>query len=133
MGNKPRVIIPGIGVQKPVGPIRKNARKRLEEKLANEQAQQVAETTESSKEAKENGSKGLDRQQAAEIVEKHTKRTKDGFAYITNSDVVLIIGADKLSDLTKDPIRRLGPITGTVYPWNVIDYFVKTPPIQKNT
>ncbi len=126
MGNKPRVTVPGIGTEEPAGPVPKNTRKRLAEKLENQQAQQAAQTTESSKEAKENASKGLDRQQAAEIVKKHTKKTEDGFSYVTNSDVVSIIGIDKFSDLTKDPIRRLGPITGTVYPWNVIDYLVKT-------
>lgn len=126
MGNKPRVIVPGIGTEEPAGPVPKNTRKRLAEKLESKQVQQAAQTTESSKEAKENASKGLDRQQAAEIVKKYTKKTEDGFSYVTDSDVVLIIGIDKFSDLTKDPIRRLGPIAGTVYPWNVIDYLVKT-------
>lgn len=126
MGNKPRVIVPGIGAEEPAGPVPKNTRKRLAEKLENQQAQQAAQIAEGSKEAKENASKGLDRQQAAEIVKKYTKKTEDGFSYVTDSDVVLIIGIDKFSDLTKDPIRKFGPIAGTVYPWNVIDYLVKT-------
>ena len=37
-------------------------------------------------------------------------------------DCLQLLGPERFLTLRSDPIRRLGPKSETVYPWNVIDY-----------
>jgi len=45
--NRPQVVIPGIGKPEPVGPIKENARKRLERKEKEDEVQRTKHRTES--------------------------------------------------------------------------------------
>ncbi len=44
------------------------------------------------------------------------------FRYVRHDDVKYLLGDYRFGQIIKDPIRKLGPIPKTIYPWNVIDY-----------
>ena len=44
------------------------------------------------------------------------------YAAISHGDALALLGEDRLSRLTRDPIRKLGPTPETIYPWNVQAY-----------
>ena len=48
----------------------------------------------------------------------------EGVKWEDCQDLLSVEGFSKLID---DPIRGLGPIKGTIYPWNVIDYLMEEP------
>jgi hypothetical protein len=45
-------------------------------------------------------------------------------------DAKSLLGDERFERLLHDPIRRLGPAIGTVYPWNVVDYLAQ-PDLRK--
>lgn len=63
---------------------------------------------------------------AEEIVRPHVKTIR-GFQYIEIETVKAILG-ERFATLEKDRIRFLGPVPGTIYPWNVIDYLTVEDP-----
>ena len=44
---------------------------------------------------------------------------------VKHGDCQDLLSVDGFIQLIDDPIRGLGPIKGTIYPWNVIDYLME--------
>jgi len=64
----------------------------------------------------------LTRADASLLVKNVTARTDRGFAYVRNEETISLLGDDDFVRMMRDPVRNLGPLPYTVYPWNVIDY-----------
>lgn len=69
----------------------------------------------------------LSRQQAQATVDAVTARVGN-FAAVPVDDCRRLLGEERCELLLSDPIRCLGPVPGTVYPWNVVDYLSAADP-----
>lgn len=70
----------------------------------------------------------VSREAAAELVSQHTFRHKQ-YAAVSHESAKQLLGG-RFDLMMSDPIRKYGPMEGTVYPWNVIDY-LSQPPSKK--
>lgn len=50
------------------------------------------------------------------------------FAAVSHKDCLRLLGESRFSLLVADPVRNLGPVPQTVYPWNVVDYLSSEDP-----
>lgn len=44
------------------------------------------------------------------------------FQAVSRADAIEILGRSRYERLLRDPVRHQGPVPGTHYPWNVVDY-----------
>ncbi len=63
----------------------------------------------------------MTREQMEELVAERTFRIY-GMAAVSRSDALWFLGSRALARLERDPIRGLGPLPGTFYPWYVVDH-----------
>lgn len=56
----------------------------------------------------------------------------DQFKAVDFFDCLRLLGPERFLMLRSDPIRRLGPRTETVYPWNLVDYLSCENPRQRS-
>lgn len=69
--------------------------------------------------------------EAEAIVEPHTFMHNQ-FRAVSFDSCRLLLGA-RFDLLLADPLRAKGPIAGTIYPWNVVDYLIhENPRAKKN-
>ena len=54
------------------------------------------------------------------------------FKAVDFSDCIRLLGPERFLLLRSDPIRRLGPKSETVYPWNLVDYLACENPRQRS-
>ena len=59
-----------------------------------------------------------------QIVAPYTFRVGQ-YAAVSHEDALALLGEDAHARLMGDPIRKLGPRPGTVYPWNVEAYLMQ--------
>ena len=63
------------------------------------------------------------RSEAEKIVSAFTFKVNQ-YCAVSINDCFLLLGEKKTHALLSDPIRKLGPSSTTVYPWNVVDYLM---------
>ncbi len=61
------------------------------------------------------------RSEAQKLVDLVTFRVGQ-YAAVHHHDAVLLLGQATFDRMMLNKIKNLGPVPGTVYPWNVIDY-----------
>jgi hypothetical protein len=44
------------------------------------------------------------------------------YSAVSFEDCLRLLGSVRFLAMRADPIRRLGPVAETVYPWNLVDY-----------
>jgi hypothetical protein len=71
----------------------------------------------------------IDRPRAQEIVDLHTSLIGP-FKAVSFDTCLKLLGSERFLLLRSDPIRREGPVKGTVYPWNLVDYLSNENPRQ---
>ena len=74
----------------------------------------------------------LSREQAQAAVDAVTTKVGN-FAAVPVDDCRRLLGQERCELLLSDKIRCLGPIPGTVYPWNVVDYLSSEDPRSLTT
>lgn len=63
----------------------------------------------------------MNRDDATAIVRMHICLV-DQYQGVPVRDACRLLGSDRFNEMLDDPIKRHGPTTEHVYPWNVIDY-----------
>jgi hypothetical protein len=64
----------------------------------------------------------MTRTEATAIVQSHITLTDAGYKMVSHEAARSLVSAETWERFTKDRIRFLGPIPGTLYWWNVVDY-----------
>lgn len=54
------------------------------------------------------------------------------YSAVSFDDCLRLLGTIRFLAMRSDPIRRLGPVAETVYPWNLVDYMSSENPRGKS-
>lgn len=63
----------------------------------------------------------MTRQEAEQLVSPHVEYVQQ-FQAVNAEAAIHLLGVERCQRMFNDKIRGLGPKSGTVYPWNVVDY-----------
>lgn len=66
----------------------------------------------------------MTREQAQSIVDLHVTLIDQRHKAISRSVAFELLGQLRFERLSRDRVRCAGPVAGTFYPWNVVDYLV---------